>query len=40
MRNYITHLYDLDKRPKEEFPQEETSGLRAEGLVDANCEVG
>lgn len=30
MRNYITHLCDLDQAPKEEFPQEETSALRAE----------
>lgn len=29
MRNYITHLYELDQAPKEEFPQEETSELRA-----------
>ena len=36
MRKYITHLYDLDQGPKEELPQEETSGLRAEALAIAN----
>lgn len=36
MRNYITHLYDMDQGPKEDFPKEKTSGLRSETLVDAN----
>ena len=36
MRNYITHLYDMDQGPKEDFPKEKTSGLRSETLVGAN----